>query len=128
MYDPNFPPPVTSDPLVPPPPVAAKQSGVGIASVVIGILSLIMVCVTFAIAGGSGGVSEYSASYENLMTGIGLLACGTIALTLVGVVLGIVGVVQKNVKKVFAIIGLASNGVVLLALCAVIAIGMLAMQ
>lgn len=126
MYDPNFPPPVTADPLAPPPPVAQKHSGVGIASFVIGILSLIMVCITFIVAGGSGGVSEYSSSYESLMTGIGLLACGTIALTLVGVVLGIVGVAQKNVKKLFAILGLSANGLVMLSLCLIIVIGMIA--
>jgi hypothetical protein len=103
-----------------------KHSGIGIASFVIGILVVIMLCITFAVAGGSSGISSTGSSYSNLMTGIGLLACGTIALALVGVGLGIGGIVQKNVKKVFGIIGLVLNALVLLGLCGIVALGIMA--
>lgn len=127
MYDPNFPPPVSSQPLVPPPPpIAVKHSGLGIASFIMGILVIIGVCITFGVAGGSANVSTMDTSYDSLMTGIGLLACGTIAVALVGLVLGIIAVVQKNTKKVFGIIGLVLNALVFLGLCGVIAIGMIA--
>ena len=122
MYDSSFPPPITA----PPPPMAEKHSGIGIAAFVIGILVLIMICITFAVAGGTSGMSTYSSSYDSLLTGIGLLACGTIALAVVGTVLGIVAVFQKNTRKVFGIIGLVLNALVLLAMCGILALGMAA--
>ena len=114
--------PVTS----PPPPIKTKHSGMGIASLVIGILVIILLCFTFTLAMAQGGNPNMSINSDSLLTFIGLLTCGTIMLSLVGVGLGIAAIIQKNVKKVFGIIGLVLNGVSLLGLGGITILGLLA--
>ncbi len=120
MYDSSFPPPI-----VPPPaPVERKYSPIGIASFVIGIVSLLSVCGFFALS----LLMQDSASTDSLNTLIGFLVICTIVISVVGVGLGIGGIVQKAQSKVFAIIGLALNALVLLGLCLLMVIGFAALS
>jgi hypothetical protein len=43
---------------------------------------------------------------------------------LIGILLGIAGFVEKNRKRVFSVLGLVLNTVIILGLCALIAIGL----
>jgi len=102
-----------------------KHSGYGIASFVIALISGLLTigfCV-FAI-----WIGDQSTSFTGSL-GIGELAvfglCGTsMLLNLVGVGLGIVGVVQKDVNKVFGILGLVFNGLILLAYAGFVILGL----
>jgi hypothetical protein len=62
----------------------------GIASFVIGLLSVLGVCLSF-------------------IPGLNLANCITLPIALIGLILGIVGLVQKNTGKTMAIIGLILN-------------------
>ena len=92
----------------PPPPVSSKKhSAAGIASFAIAILGILSMCVSFGI----------NLGIENLLLPDNLLAnrsvdvliyCSGI-LGLIGTALGIVGVVQRDVRKLFGILGLVLN-------------------
>ncbi|WP_172252300.1 hypothetical protein [Saccharibacillus deserti] len=105
-----------------------KHSGVGIASFVLSLVSIALYVVFFVAAiGVAYSFSEmgttldpYTATEEQLMGfGVGALVLllsilGAAVLNLVGVILGIVGLVSKDRKKVFPVIGTILNGLCLL--------------
>jgi hypothetical protein len=107
-------------------PIRVRHSGVGIASFVLGVLAgltafgLLAVGVTLAM-GARGEIDDGTVMVASL--GLGLM--GAIALALVGLVLGIGGLAQANRRKVFAILGVCCNGVVLLGIAALIVLGTL---
>ena len=123
MNDSSFPPPITT--LPPPPPDLKKHSSIGIVAFVMGILDILGVCLMF-------GLSLYSQdapanTSDTLTSVVGFMAICLVIVSIVGVVLGIIGVVQKAQSKVFAIIGLVLNALVLLGICVIMAIGMAAL-
>lgn len=92
-----------------------KHSGLGIASFVLSMTVGLVVFVLIAIAGYQemktpGGMDENAP--ETML--LGLLMMGALLLNLVGVALGIAGVVQKDRKKIFGVLGLTFNLVVVL--------------
>jgi len=111
-----------------------RQSGLGVASFIIGIFCivsfvgmLIYVGVTMTntlsqAGSASSRESEVSAMFATLaFIGLGMiLIC---VLSLVGLILGIVGVAQSDRKRAFSIIGLTLNGLFGLAIIAMMVIG-----
>jgi hypothetical protein len=91
-----------------------------------GILSVLSVCLVFVLSYSSSNASYSTA--DTLTTMVGILAICTIVLSLVGVGLGIGGVVQKAQSKVFAIIGLVLNALVLIGLCGILLLGFAALS
>ncbi|NGZ75840.1 hypothetical protein [Saccharibacillus alkalitolerans] len=105
-----------------------KHSGLGIASFVLSLLSIALYVVFFVSAVGvvysiseSGAILDSAAISEEQMMSVGIGALilivsilGAALLNLVGVILGIVGLVSKARKKVFAVIGTVLNGLCLL--------------
>ena len=91
----------------PPPPDANPRNIPGLISFVIGLLGVLMYCLAFLISimVGSGTI-PYTGSIIQI---IGLMQFCTAGLALIGVILGIVGLLQREKKKVFAIIGLILN-------------------
>jgi hypothetical protein len=122
MYDSSLPPPV-----MPPPPAPGlkKHSPIGIASLAVGAVSLIAVCVVFGLSLASQDTT--SANYETMTTAVGIIAICAIVMSLVGVGLGIAGIVQKAQSKVFAILGLCLSALVLIGLCGIMLIGFAAL-
>ena len=118
MYDSSFPPPVAPPP---PLPVQKKHSGVGIASFVIGIVSVLGVCVTFGLSFYAQSASSQTSS--SMTSTVGFLGICSMVISLVGVGLGIAGVVQKVQSKVFPIIGLVLSALVLLGMCGIMLLG-----
>lgn len=103
----------------PPPPIESqygqspKRSGFGIASFILGLIAGMSVLGFCAASYRLGyGATASTPSQPDVLTltccGIGLLA------SVVGIALGIVGVVQKNVNKVFGILGLVLSSATLL--------------
>lgn len=84
-----------------------KHSALGISSFVIGILQSLLTFSIIFIAG-----LTYNNQPENqgvIFTIVGLLIFGGIFIHLIGTGLGIAGLVQKNRKKIFSILGLIFN-------------------
>ena len=104
-------------------PAPMPHSGLGIASFIISIATLVAVVIIFGFAGYSeatnpGGVDETTA-----MT-IGFAIIGSCLLLLIGAVLGIVGLFQEGRRRMFAGIGVGINGVLVLMVIGVIWLGL----
>jgi hypothetical protein len=88
-----------------------KHSGLGIASFIISIPVGILIFLTITIAGvmevsTPGGLNEESP--KAVLLGMLLLGCFFLELSAIG--LGIGGLLQKDRKKVFSILGLSFSG------------------
>lgn len=109
-----------------------KHSGPGIASFVIGLVSIIGYMLTFFIAtmaiNSSIGVITTPIQVEEIalhpavvLASLAVLVC--LILNLAGIILGVIGLILKNRKKVFAIIGTILSGVMILAFAGLIIAG-----
>jgi magnesium-transporting ATPase (P-type) len=123
---------------VPFPPVmeGGKQSKIGIASFVVSILGVIIFCVVLVISVwyAMSIVQNNPTAAQNplqvidqssmVFISVTILSwCGPI-LSLIGVVLGIVSIVQKKDKKAFGVIGLVIGGLFLLVSCLLLVFGL----
>ncbi len=105
-------------------PLEKKHSRLGIAALIIGILVGMLLCILIVFA----GVIEVS--QPGSLTGdsvgavlLGLLVIGGLLLNLIGIGLGIGGLFQQQRKKLFPILGISINSVILLGVCVLIAWG-----
>jgi hypothetical protein len=106
----------------------AAHSKVGIASFVMGLLVGLGELVLVVIAGvmetsTPGGMDDKDPKVAIL----GLLLLGGLFLALVGAILGVVGLFEKNRKRLFAVLGLIFNGLILGLVVLLLIVG-LAMQ
>lgn len=91
--------------------VTQPHSGLGIASFVLSIVSLISAIAVFSYAGyveitSEGGMDENSTTA--LVVGIAIIVC--VVMFLVGLVLGVVGLLRQDRRRIFAAIGIGMNG------------------
>ena len=102
-----------------------RHSGLGIASFVIslfcgfGEFALVMVA-GFLEASTPKGLDEESVAAVLL----GLALLGGLGLAFIGLVLGVAGLLTSNRKKVFAVLGLAFNAMLLLAVVGLVLLGL----
>ncbi len=104
-----------------------RQSGLGIASLILSILIGIMLFVAICVAGfmeasTSGGVSDDSP----ILVLIGLFVIAGMFGNFVGIVLAAVGLAQKNRAKTVSVIGLSLNIMCLLGVVALMVLGTVA--
>jgi small-conductance mechanosensitive channel len=120
-------------PFTPAPPVPAanqSHSRLGIASFVIGLISFIIFCLAIVLAFGYGvSIASTAPSIQSLESSPMIITFGVMMLvspvvSLVGAVLGFVAVFQKVKKKLFAILGIVVNLLVVLVFCALLVIGL----
>lgn len=108
------------------PPLEPRHSGPGIASLIIacatGLLEFIAVIAAAVMTANSGGEVDEN---DPAAIVLGLIMCGGLAMLIVGLVLGIVGLVQRDRKRLFAILGIILNGLVLIILIGLVIIGLL---
>lgn len=104
-------------------PVLLKHSGPGIASFVLSMVSLLGYIVSVAVVGALispiVNVESNTVTNEDVVQKLGiagLVVILFILMNVIGLILGIVGVSLKNRKKIFAILGLILNGIILLSL------------
>ena len=104
-------------------PILLKHSGPGIASFVLSMVSLLGYIVSVALIGALISpilnVESNTVTNENMVQKLGvavLVVILFILMNVIGLILGIVGVSLKNRKKIFAILGLILNGVILLSI------------
>lgn len=101
-----------------------KHSGWGITSFIISIAAGILIFATIVIAGvmetqTPGGLDE-----NETVTGlIGLAIIGLMLVDLLAFIFGIVGLVQRDTKKVFAILGIIFSGITLLGTLGLMVLG-----
>lgn len=103
-----------------------KHSGLGISSFIIAIGVCVLEFVLIIIAGvmessTPGGVDEDSM----LAAILGLVILGGLGVNLLGVGLGIAGLVQRDVKKAFSVLGVAFNGLIICGIFMLMVIGMM---
>ncbi|QOS77902.1 hypothetical protein JNUCC31_24620 [Paenibacillus sp. JNUCC31] len=109
-----------------------KHSGPGIASFVIGLVSIIGYILTIFIAtlaiNNAIGVVTTPIQVEEIalhpavvLASLSILVC--LVLNLAGLILGVIGLVLKNRKKVFAIIGTMLSGIMILAFAGLVIAG-----
>jgi hypothetical protein len=100
----------------PPPPSVRKHSPLGIASFVLSILSAAMICafITYAYILGSNSTSTVSMGASAV---VWVFICAISLASLVGLGLGIAAVVQPGQSKVFGILGLVFNALILIGFC-----------
>ncbi len=102
-----------------------KHSGLGITSFITSLVSGVLLFILFAVAGvlqasTPGGMNEESASA--VLIGLFLFAFLFVALVALG--LGIAGLLQKDRKKVFAVLGTIFSGVTIVGTLFVMMIGL----
>ncbi|NIK70000.1 MULTISPECIES: hypothetical protein [unclassified Paenibacillus] len=119
----------------------AKQSGLGIASFILALVTLLLVvgCVisaTVFVSNVTGDAQGFLNEVENMESEgtlpsdlvpimiAGLCIIASIGVAIIGLILGIVGAVQKNRRKVFAIIGIVLNGLIVLGTAGLVIIGL----
>ena len=101
-----------------------RHSAFGIASFVISLMagigeSLLLVLSGILYASTGGDLDSRS----SMLVGLGCLIIGGILLGFIGAALGIVGLVEKERKRVFAILGLIFSAVIVIGVLAVIVVG-----
>lgn len=116
-------------------PPRRKQSGLGIASFTIfASMALIFIIMLGSVAVKLTGLIDTEAGiadYEELerkitdmpeLAFMSLAILGTLFGNLIGLVLGIIGLVQKERKRVFAVLGTVLNGIVIIGLALIVLI------
>lgn len=102
----------------------APHSGLGIASFIISLLGGLTAFVTVVLAGlmasGPRGMDENSPE----AFAVGCTIFGVIGLILVGLALGVAGLFQQERKKVFAVLGVVFNALVVVFICGIMAVGL----
>ncbi|TWU22907.1 hypothetical protein Pla52o_24390 [Novipirellula galeiformis] len=103
---------------------ALSHSGFGIASFLISILVgigafIVILLASFAEASTPEGINEESA----LALIMGLSIFGMVGLNILGIGLGVAGVCQADRSRIFAILGLVFNGLVILGVIGLMAVG-----
>jgi hypothetical protein len=99
-----------------------KESGLGIASFLIGLISAVaevgMIAMAVMLAA-SGVVDEQSP--QTILVGLGIL--GGLALAVLGLLMGIVALLDKRRSKVFALLGVLCSGMVLASVALLLILG-----
>ena len=107
-------------------PVRRRHSGMGIASFVIGLISVLSIVGVLGLAVAmnvaNGGVAPDDTAPQVVMLGLLMILAGMICL--VGLGLGIAAAMQKNRRRALGVIGICLNGPVALIFLLVIILGL----
>jgi hypothetical protein len=110
------------------PPPSLRHSGVGIASVIIAVLSVVGLMATLIgaviLVANDPSVFENEQAPATIAVGLSVIAC--MLLSLVGAALGIGGLAQRGRKRAVPAIGLSVNALIVLLMLGLIALGMAA--
>jgi hypothetical protein len=105
-------------------PAPARHSGLGIASFVIGLVAAVVVFLALLAAGvlsiAHGGAIDQRAPAVIL---VGLVMVLFLLIAFIGIVLGLIGVLQARRRKLFAGLGLGINAAVVIGTLALIMLG-----
>lgn len=118
-------------------PAQLKHSGLGISSFVLAIISILVfiIGIIMVVAASADFVNMSPSEIESEMmagaggdfaaiVGAGLLLMLAIGISIIGLILGIIGLVIKNRKKIFGILGVVLNGLMVLGIVFLMIIGL----
>lgn len=121
-----------------PPAAAVKHAGVGIASFIVGLLAMLLVCGGFAaiivltlsdptlpeqLDGFGESANHPPEVVAAAVVGCGMMVGGTIAF--IGVILGMIGLFLPNRRRLWPILGVCTNGVLVLGVILLLLLGTL---
>ncbi len=109
-------------------PESRRQSTWGKVSLILGLVGLLLDGGLFVFAFISADAPMESDSEEFAALAAGLLCIGSFIVNLVGVVFAIIGLVEKNRGRAFAVAGLLLNLLPLLLLTGMVVLGLYAMN
>lgn len=95
-----------------------RHSGPGIASFIISLVSMLAYIISVGAMGavfaqGLETESSWTQSSTTGVTVITMILIGLFAANVIGVILGIVGTILRNRKKIFAVLGLSLNAIII---------------
>lgn len=105
-----------------------KHSGLGVASFLIALLTgvgeflFVVLCVLLAASSSGGEIDEESPA----AIAMGLMILAGLGIALIGVGLGVGGLFQSKRNKLFAVLGICFNALILAGVTALMCIGLLA--
>ena len=97
------------------------HKGLGIASFIIGVTCLITVMVLVGIAGVTTNAGRATPEF-NMIVGLGMISA--VFVDLIGIALGIFGAADRSSKKVYPVLGLVLNVLVVTLFTALLIIGL----
>ena len=97
------------------------HKGLGIASFIIGVICLITVMGLVTVAGVATNAGRATPEF-NMIIGLGMIS--VVLVDLVGIVLGIFGAADRSSKKVYPVLGLVFNVLVVALFSALLIIGL----
>jgi hypothetical protein len=97
------------------------HKGLGIASFIIGVTCLITVMVLVGIAGVATNAGRATPEF-NMIVGLGMISA--VFVDLIGIALGIFGAADRSSKKVYPVLGLVLNVLVVALFTALLIIGL----
>ncbi|MCQ6558603.1 hypothetical protein [Paenibacillus mendelii] len=112
-----------------------KTSGLGIASFIIGLVSIITFIICIVVVTSSimdyitedgkiiQDVEQISSNVSLLLSGLFLI--GSLGLSFVGLVLGIIGACMRDRRKAFAIVGIVLNGLLVVGTVGLFLVGII---
>ena len=103
------------------PSVTRGHKGLGIASFVIGVICLITVMGLVVVAGVMTNAGRATPEF-NMILGLGMIS--VVFVDLIGIVLGIFGAADRSSKKVYPVLGLTLNVLVVALFAALLIIGL----
>jgi hypothetical protein len=103
------------------PSVTRGHKGLGIASFVIGVICLITVMSLVVVAGVATNTGRATTEFNMI---IGLAMISVVFVDLIGIVLGIFGVANRSSKKVYPVLGLFLNVLVVALFTTLMIIGL----
>lgn len=103
------------------PSVIRGHKGLGIASFAIGVICLIAVMGLVVVAGVTTNAGRATPAF-NMIVGLGMISA--VFVDLIGIVLGIFGAADRSSKKVYPVLGLVLNGLVVALFTALMIIGL----
>jgi hypothetical protein len=98
-----------------------RHKGIGIASFIIGVTCIILIP---ALIGTAGVMATTGKMTPEITMLVGMGALSICFADLIGIALGFVGAVDRSSKKVYPVLGLVLNVVILALFTALIAVGM----
>jgi hypothetical protein len=105
--------------------VIRTHKGIGIASFIIGVICIITIMVLIGIAGVMTNTGRATPEL-NMILGLGMISACFV--DLIGIGLGVFGAADRSSKKVYPVLGLILNVVVVALFAALLIIGLLSMR
>jgi hypothetical protein len=103
------------------PSVIRGHKGLGIASFIIGVICVVTVMGLVVVAGVATNAGRATPEF-NMIIGLGMISA--VFVDLIGIVLGIIGAADRSSKKVYPVLGLVLNVLVVAVFTALLIIGL----